>query len=107
MSFKIKGMKELQKELKGMQKAAKDLEKEKHVSLDALFTKEFMTKNTPFKSFDAFLESGNFIVNSTEDFEAIPNEDMDKHVANTTRFNSWDDMLGEAGSEYAAKKLGF
>ena len=66
-----------------------------------------MKKYTSFHSMTELLESGGFNVESQEDFEAIPDEQFDKHISATTKFNKWEDMLGEAASQYAAKKLGF
>lgn len=107
MTFKFKGFDELQKNLNNMQKAAKELENTKTVALDDLFVSSFMQKYTNFSNFDEFLKAGNFIVNSTEDFKAISDFEMDTHVSETTKFSSWQDMIDEAKSEYIARKLGF
>ncbi|HCO75000.1 MAG TPA: hypothetical protein DIT16_09125 [Clostridium sp.] len=105
--MKIQGLDQFQKKLKHMEKAAKDLENTHSVSLDELITSSFMRKYTNFTDFDVFLEAGNFIVNSQEDFDAIPDSELDSHVRKTTKFSTWEDMLGEAGEEYTLKKLGF
>jgi hypothetical protein len=107
MSFKITGLDKLEKQLNKMEKAAKDLEGNSQVSFENLFVKSFMLKYTNFSTFDDFLQAGNFIVNSQEDFEAIPDDDMDCHVQSTTKFSSWDEMLGSATEKYVAKQLGF
>lgn len=107
MGVKIKGLNQLQKQLKQMERAAKSLENTHSVSFDELFSNSFMRKYTQFSNFDEFLKAGNFIVNSQEDFEAIPDNEMDLHVGRATKFSSWQDMLGKAGEEYALKKLGF
>jgi len=106
MSMKIKGFDKLEKQLKKMQQGAKELGKIKTVSFDDLFSFSFMGKYTEFSSFDKFLEAGNFIVNSQEDFEAIPDDDMDSHVIKTTNFSSWEDMLGKATEIFTLSKLG-
>ncbi len=105
--FKMEGFDELKKQLKKMERAAKELEKGNSVSFDVLFNQSFMSKYTQFNSFEEFLSAGNFKVESQEDFEAIPDEDMDIHVSKTTQFNSWEEMLNTATSEYVAKRLGF
>ncbi len=107
MSFKITGLTELQKDLKQMEKAAKELSQTKQVSFDKLFSASFMRKYTSFSSIDEFLNAGGFDAQSQEAFEAIPEEELDKYIANTTNFKNWEDMLGEAGTQYALKKLGF
>lgn len=107
MKIEFEGLDELQNNLKQMEKAAKELEKGENVPFSVLFSSTFMNKNTQFNSFEEFLSAGGFEVNSQEDFEAIPDDDMDTHVAKTTKFNSWDEMLSTAGEEYIVKKLGF
>lgn len=106
-SFKITGLDKLEKQLKQMEKGAKELSKTKHVSFGELFPASFMRKYTSFSSMDELLNAGGFKVDSQEDFEAIPDVEFDKHIAANTRFKNWEDMLGEATSQYAAKKLGF
>ena len=106
MSFKIDGLDDLQKQLKKMEKGARELSETKQVSFGELFTASFMRKYTPFSSLDDFLTAGGFKAESQEDFEAIPDSELDKYIATTTNFNSWDDMLGEATTQYVSKKLG-
>jgi hypothetical protein len=104
---KIKGFDKFQKELKRLQKTAKKLDGTLSVPLTDLFTASFMRRYTQFDSFEDFLASGGFVVNSQEDFEAIPDKDMDAHVAKTTRFATWEEMFSKAAELYFAKKLGF
>jgi len=107
MKIDFNGFDDLAKELKKMEQTAKELEKGEQVSFDILFNPEFMAKYTQFNSFDELLEAGNFVVNSEKDFEAIPDGELDVHVAQTTQFENWQDMLDSAGLEYGAKRLGF
>lgn len=106
-SIRIKGLDKLEKQLKQMEKGAKELSRTKQVSFGELFTVSFMTKYTSFSTMDELLKAGGFNVESQEDFEAIPDAEFDRHIAATTKFKSWEDMLSEATSQYAAKKLGF
>lgn len=105
-SMKITGLDQLQKKLKQMEKGAKELEHTKQVPFNQLFTPAFMRKYTSFSSMDELLAAGKFNANSQEAFEAIPDEALDKHVKATTKFKDWEEMLGEATSQYALKKLG-
>lgn len=105
-SFKFTGIDKLKKQLKQMEKSAKELSKTKIVSFEDLFPASFMRKYTSFSSMNELLEAGGFHVESQEDFDAVPGESFDKHIATTTKFKTWEDMLGEATSQYTAKKLG-
>lgn len=102
IKFDDKGLKKLQKDL---EKAAKSISGK--VSVDKLLTSNFMRKYTNFSNFEELLKKGNFIVDSAEDFAAIPDALFDEHIRKTTKFNNWDDMITEAGKEYAAKAFNF
>ena len=78
-SIKIKGLDKLEKQLKQMQKGAKELSRTKQVSFSELFTTSFMKKYTSFSSMDELLNAGGFKVESQEDFEAIPDTELDRH----------------------------
>ena len=107
MPIKMDGFDELEKALKKMQDGAKELESQKEVPFDDLFTSMFMSKYTNFNSFDDLLEAGDFDVQSQEDFLNIPDDIFDEYISKNTRFSDWEDMLGKATEIYALKKLGF
>ncbi len=107
MGLKITGLDEFMNSLEKMQKAAEELETEQSIPFDELFTTSFMEEHTKFKSIYELLESGNFIVNSQEDFEAIPDSELDEHIKVVTDFSTWEEMLASATELCIAKKLGF
>lgn len=102
--MKINGLNELQKQLEQMKKAAEELDGTKEVPLNQLLTDSFLIKHTTFSSFDEFESQEIFVKYPT--LEEIPDEEMDQFVSAKTNFSSWEDMLGEATSEYVTKKLG-
>lgn len=105
-SFKVTGLDKLEKQLKQMQKGAKELGNTKHIPLGELFTAPFMQKYTNFASIDELFTAGGFNATTQEDFENISEIELDQHIAASTKFTSWDDMLSEATSQYVSKKLG-
>lgn len=58
-----------------------------------LFPGEFMKQYTKFESIQELLSSGGFFINSEEDYEAIPDQDIDAYIQKTTKFGSWREML--------------
>ena len=76
------------------------------VDFEDLFDKSFMRKytNTNYRSFEKFLQGGRFHIASQQDFEDLPEVQMDKHVAKTTRFSSWGEMIDFATDIYARKQ---
>lgn len=76
------------------QKAAHDVEGS--MSFTDLFSSEFMQQYTRFDTIEELFSSGNFIINSEHDYEAISDKDIDAHVVKTTKFGSWKEMLTNA-----------
>ena len=107
MRFEMTGFDELQKTLEQMKQAISELSGSHNVPLVDLFTDAFMSEHTRFSSFGEMLESGGFSVNSQEEFDAIPQELLDRHVASSTDFDSWGAMVEAGAQEYFARKLGF
>ena len=105
MSTSINGFDKLIDSLKSLSQKVQELEGTHTVSFDKLFTESFMEKHTDYSSFDEFLKAGNFVVNSQEDFEAIPDDVLYQYVSQATDFGSWEDMLSKATNEYLSSKL--
>ncbi|PKR83615.1 hypothetical protein CWO92_18310 [Heyndrickxia camelliae] len=100
--MKIKGFDKLQKQLKQLERNAKELEQTTSVSFAELFTDSFMKTHT---SFDEMLDKSKFTVETSEDFKAIPDDEWDIYVKSNTEFNTWQDMIDQATEEYIVRKL--
>ena len=107
MSFKIEGLDKFQNQLKKIEKGVKELSGTHKVSFDKIFTTSFMKKYTNFATIDELLTSGGFNAETNEEFEAIPEDELDKHIAAKTKFDCWNDMHEEAVNQYISRKLGF
>ena len=100
------GFDELQKKLKQLRKNAEGIDGENEVRVDELFDVAFMNKYTQCASFDELVTSGGYNVTTPEEFQAIPDDEWDKHIRAKTRFNSWQEMLNQAGADWTLKQLG-
>lgn len=98
LKFQIMGLDLIQSRLN-------ELKKNIYVSYDKLFDTSFMKKYTKFETFNEFLKSGNFTVNSIEDFKAIPDNKMDSYVNKSSIFSCWQDMLNCAARNYTLARL--
>lgn len=106
MSVNFSGFDDLEKQLKRMAEGAEELGNASFIPLDELFTPTFMKNCSSFSSFDEFLSAGNFNADTQEEFDAIPDDELDKHVSSVTSFSTWEDMLDEATNQYISRKLG-
>lgn len=75
------------------------------VPLSELLPDKFFQENTPYKSFKDFLAAGGFHPETREDIEAIPQSVIDAHVAATTKFNNWHELMELALKQLLAEKL--
>lgn len=74
--------------------------------LTDLLNDDFMKENTKFDSLDAFAEASPFNWDTQEDFESIPEDELDKFVDENTDFSSWHEMATEAAKLIVLKNLG-
>lgn len=102
----IKGLDELSKKLDKLAKNAEELDGTHNVSLTDVLTSGFISEHTRFANLDELFEAGGFKFNTQEEFEAIPEDELDRFIQSESSFDSWQDMLGAAGQTWAAKKLG-
>ena len=105
--IKFDGLDDLQRDLRRLQQNAQKLSGKKQVSFSELFTRAFMQKYTRYSSLDALLEAGGFQARTNDEFDAIPQKELDAHIAKTTKFKNWEEMLNEATSQYITRQLGF
>lgn len=72
---------------------------ELNVPLSELLPDKFFQENTPYSSFKEFLAAGGFCPETREGIEAIPQPAIDAHVAATTKFKNWHELLQAALQE--------
>lgn len=64
--------------------------------LDIIFTDEFMKENTNFENFEGFQYSSAVITNWKSDHMVYAKLLMDGFVKESTRFETWDEMVKAA-----------
>jgi len=95
----IDGIEELQANIE-------DIDGENQVSVTELFPPKFMSKHTESGDFEEFVEDSPWAVESEEDFEAIPEDEWDDYVRESTTFDGWEEMQKSASGEWAKRQLG-
>ncbi|ELY3912039.1 TPA: hypothetical protein ACSE23_002909 [Acinetobacter baumannii] len=102
MSVKITG------NLKGLKQLTKNAEKLKQkgsASFTEIVNPDFISSNTDYSDiFDLFKHAG-FEIETVEQIENIPEEDLDNFISENTRFESFVDLQKKAASEYMRKQL--
>lgn len=107
MGFHLFDRKKQQMEINEVAENLQNPDTTTQVPITELFNSDFMIEYTEYATFEELLTAGGFIVNSTEDFLAIPDEDFNKHIRSCTKFTSWNDMMTKASEIYVLKQLGF
>lgn len=90
-----------------LDRRARELDGEHDVPIEDILTPAFMSSCSKYASIDSFFGAGGFNFESQEEFEQVPDDELDSHVCATTSFGSWDEMLTKAGEQYALRQLGF
>ena len=108
LEFEIEGFSELQKKIHDM--SSSDDEDEGYhteqpddmedLSINDLFHREFMWRHTDFDSLDAFFENSEWTVLHKDDFDEIPEDELDAYVDDNSNFSTWQSMLTQAINEY-------
>ena len=100
------GFDELKKHLEELEENVKKLGEKQSVSFNELFPPSFMAKSTNSSSIEELLQKGNFDIKTQEDFEKIPDYEMDSFIKIHTRFSAWSDMLTQAFEEWSVRQMG-
>lgn len=105
--LKITGLNELTKKLDDLSEKAETLGGNHSVQISELLTTTFVSKHTHFANADEMFAASGYKLETQEDFAAIPDDKWDEFIRSVSSFSDWQAMLGEAGKEWAARKLGF
>jgi hypothetical protein len=104
--IKITGLEELEKNLKDLADKAAALDGEHNVKASELLHDDFIARHTNFSSLEDMFKAGGFEVKTQEEFDALPQEELDTFIRSISTFESWDEMIHAAGAEWAGKQLG-
>ena len=106
MRFEFEGFNELERKLNNLKANARKLNGKHEIPLKDLFNTTFMLKNTNHNSIQSFFDHSPFEINSEEDFDEVPEQELDNFVSSNTIFNSWHEMLTEASKEWTINQIG-
>lgn len=107
MSVTLNGLDEFQKELQNMQKSAQELEGTQNIPLSELLSDSFMREHTNFSSLYEMFKQFGYSELSQQEFDEIPEKEMDSKVSKSTCFESWSAMMEKAVEIYISNRLGF
>lgn len=103
--IEITGMDDFKRELDKMAEESEKLNGT-YVTFEELFPKYFMKRHSDFETFNELLDAGGYNVETQEEFEALPQEEWNDYIKKVTDFTDWQEMLTEAGTRYAGRRLG-
>lgn len=107
IKFDNSGLRDLEKRINDLDRKQKENGGSVEVSFAELFNDKFLQEYTSFQTLDELFVKSGFKIESQEDFKSIPDDEWDVFIKENTKFSSWEEMYLEAGTEYAARQLGF
>lgn len=84
---------------------AEQLKGTHRLQADELFPPSFMREHTSFESIEDFLRDGDVDPDRDGDWDALADEGLDRHVRDTTAFDSWAEMKDAAKREWMVEQL--
>ena len=99
--FEITGIDEFQKEIAKFEERLDKLSEKTSIKFSEMFTSEFMSQYTDFATLD---EIG-YADFSQEEFEAIPDDEINAKVASHTKFSTFQEMLDKGCELYCERQL--
>ncbi len=105
--MKAAGFHELVRQLKEMQRRAREINGTDRLAYSELFSDEFMKGHTDFKGFPQMVGESPFGIKSKEDLEAVSDDEWEKYVASHTQFASWDAMREAAAGDWISRQMGW
>jgi hypothetical protein len=104
---KVEGFDEISRSLNQLAERARALGETHTVSATELLTPAFIRAHTrsAHEAVDTWFVASPFKIETTEDFDTIPDSEWDQYVRSTTDFESWEEMLAAATQEYIHGRL--
>jgi hypothetical protein len=107
MKIRVEGVDEVQKNLENILNKAKKIEGKNEVPLTELLPDSFIKKYTNFETAQDFVDVCEKLLDV--DFLSIDENDekFNHMIKEKTSFDNWNEMIGEATTQWVGKKLGF
>lgn len=99
----IKGLDKLQRQLDELQRKVEKASGTHEVPIEELLTPDFMLRFTNFSSAQEMFDASGLDFETQEDFDALPVDQLDAFIAANTQFNTWDELVAAAGTEYVQR----
>ncbi|RZF94462.1 hypothetical protein EXT42_01590 [Pseudoalteromonas sp. CO302Y] len=91
--------------LKKLQSNLSELGKLSSVTLGELMNDEFMSRYTSYPNLNDMFDASGFLIDTLEDFKAIPDDEWEAFIVNNTSFSSWEEMQRKSHEEFLHKKV--
>lgn len=98
MEFDSRGLKKLINN-------AKELQDPQKSNLSQVLNDSFISSKTPYNDLSELLEKGGFQFETLEEFEAIPDEDLNAFIASISEYDTFQEMVTAASVAFMRSKL--
>nr|WP_275661723.1 hypothetical protein [Acinetobacter pittii] len=84
---------------------AEKLKQQGEVAFGEIVSSDFLKSHTDFESLDDLFSQAGFVIKTKEDFEAVPQDEIDAFIKEKTKFTSFSDLQSQAVAEFVQKQL--
>lgn len=103
--IKTKGFDKLEKSLDNLGKTISSVPKQQSVSLSAILTLSFMSKNTRFSSLKDMEQAFEKKHGKELTAETLSTPEWETFIQENTSFECWSDLVSKAGQEYVGGQV--
>lgn len=91
--------------LRKLSENLKRIEPQQEIPITHILSDSFIQSKTPFSSLNDLFEKGGFNVETKEDLEAIPDEDLNSFISENSEYSTFKEMISAAGAIYMKNML--
>jgi len=106
MDSELRGCEEILENLDQLTEEARKLLENRALPIYELFTTKFMHEYTEYPNLQVMLDDSGFSIHSPEDLDAIPDDQWDAFICESTSFSDWCEMLETAVCEWVETQIG-
>lgn len=105
MDLQVAGLEELDERVETALDRIAEFRAGTQVDSDAFFSDQFMVEHTSYETFDAFCAQSPWDLRARNDVLGVSRDRLDEYVADSTDFESWEEMKTRAAEVHIVDQI--